>query len=103
MFDRLERKRQQVESRFGDELCWKRMDERKSSRISYAQPFDGSDTQNWPEMIAWLRRHVVKLDEAFSGPLGRLNQQLRSRGGPTVGEGDVAASAPEIEAGDPPA
>ncbi len=31
-------------------------------------------------MIEWLCRHIVRLDEAFSGPLGRLNQQLKSRG-----------------------
>ena len=70
MFDRLEGDKQEVEGRFGDELRWQRLDERKSSRISYSHPFDGFDADNWPEMIGWLHRHIVRLDEAFSEPLG---------------------------------
>lgn len=78
VFDRLEEGKHEVESRFGGELRWQRLDERKSSKISHSQPFDGFDAEIWPEMIAWLCRHIVKLDEAFSEPLGRLNQELKS-------------------------
>ena len=81
IFDALEGKRQELESDFGDELHWQRLDERKSSRICYSHPFDGYDDKNWPGMIDWLCRHVVKLDETFSQPLGHLNQELKSRGG----------------------
>ena len=35
IFDRLERKRQELDGRFGTELRWHRLDERKASRISY--------------------------------------------------------------------
>ena len=80
IFDRLEKGKHEVEGRFGGELRWLRLDERKSSRISHARSFDGFDAENWPEIVAWLCRHIVKLDEAFSGPLGRLNQELKSGG-----------------------
>ena len=79
--NRLEEGKQEAEGRFGHEFRWQRLDERKSSRISYSHPFDGFDAENWPEMIRWLCRHIVKLDEAFSEPLGRLNQELKSSGG----------------------
>ena len=79
MFDRLEEEKQEVERRFDDQLRWQRLEERKSSKISYSHPFDGFDAENWSEMIGWLRRHIVKLDETFSEPLGRLNQELKSR------------------------
>ena len=95
IFDRLQRERQEVEGRFGDELRWQRLDERKSSRISYSHPFDGIDAENWPEMIGWLCRHIVKLDEAFSEPLGRLNQELKSSGGTLPGGPNVAPSVSE--------
>ena len=36
--------------------------------------------ENWPAMIEWPCRHTVKLEEAFSEPLGRLNPRLRSQG-----------------------
>ena len=74
IFDRLEQERQEIEGRFGDELSWRRMDDRKKSRICCSHPFDGFNEENWPEMIEWLCRHIVRLDEAFSEPLSRLNQ-----------------------------
>ena len=95
MFDRFEGEKQEVEGRFGDELRWQRLDERKSSRISYSHPFDGFEANNWPEMIGWLRRHIVKLDEAFSEPLGRLNQELKSGSGVLPGSRDASPSGSE--------
>ena len=95
IFDRLEEGKQEVEGRFGHEFRWQRLDERKSSRISYSHPFDGFDAENWPEMIRWLCRHIVKLDEAFSEPLGRLNQELKSSGGNLPGGRTAGPSASE--------
>ena len=95
IFDRLAEQKPEVEGRFGDELRWQRLDERKSSRISYSHPFDGFDVDNWADMIKWLCRHIVKLDEAFSQPLGRLNQELKSRGDIMAGDEDIAGSVPD--------
>ena len=80
LFDQLEREREELEGRFGDRLQWQRLDERKASRICFSHPFDGFNQENWQKMIEWLCQHIVRLDEAFSGPLGRLNQQLKVRG-----------------------
>ena len=79
IFDRLEREKQQIEDRFDAELQWRRLDDKKASRVCYAYPFDGFNDENWPEMIEWLCKHIVKLEEAFSEPLGRLNRQLKSK------------------------
>jgi len=86
LFDRLAEERQELESRFGAKLEWMRLDEKKASRICYSHPFDGSDAEQWPEMIDWLCRHYVKLEEAFSKPLERLGQELKSRGGDGASE-----------------
>ena len=80
LFDQLEREREELEGRFGDRLQWQRLDERKASRICFSHPFDGFNQENWQKMIEWLCQHIVILDEVFSGPLGRLNQQLKVRG-----------------------
>ena len=90
IYDRLERKRQEIEERFGAELQWQRLDDKKASRISHSQPFDGFDDENWPVMIEWLCQHIVKLEVAFSEPLARLNRRLRSQGG--ISEGDRSDS-----------
>ena len=95
IFDRVQGERQEVEGRFGNELRWQRLDKRKSSRISYSHSFDGFDAENWPERIRWLCRYIVKLDEAFSEPLGRLNQELKSGGGTLPGGRNVAPSVSE--------
>ena len=85
-FDWLERKRQEIEERFGAALQWQRLDDKKASRISHSQPFDGFDDDNWPAMIEWLCQHIVKLEEAFSEPLASLNRRLRPQGGIAVSD-----------------
>ena len=90
IYDRLERKKQEIEERFGAELQWQRLDDKKASRISHSQSFDGYDDKNWPTMIEWLCKHIEKLEVAFSEPLARLNRRLRSQGG--VSEGDRSDS-----------
>ena len=92
LFDRLAEERQELEGRFGAELRWMRLDSKKASRICYSHPFDGFDAEHWPEMIDWLCRHFVKLEEAFSKPLGRLGQELKSRGSDGASETDAAES-----------
>ena len=87
IFDQLERKKQEIEERFGAEFQWLRLDGGKASRICYSQPFDGYNHENWSEMIEWLCEHLLKLEEAFTEPLASLNQQLRSQGGISVGDG----------------
>ena len=78
IFDELERERQAIEGRFEAQLDWQRLDDKKACRICYQHPFDGFDDDNWPEMIDWLCKYIVKLEEAFSEPLHRLNREMRS-------------------------
>lgn len=78
LFDRLETDRSAIEARFGAEMTWSRLDERKQSRISYSHPFDGFDTDNWPEMITWLSEHIRKLEGAFRQPLAQYARSIPS-------------------------
>lgn len=78
VFDQLLSDKDKIESDFGSALDWRRMDDKKASRIVYAQPFDGYDRIVWPEMIAWLSDKIQKLELAFSEPLARLNRQIRN-------------------------
>lgn len=79
LFDRLAGQREGIEARFGAQLNWLRMDGKKASRIVFSRDFDGFNEASWPEMAAWLSEHVVRLEQAFSGPLGQLNRQLKAR------------------------
>ncbi len=86
IFDRLEGERQEIEERFGAELQWLRLDEKKASRICYSHPYEGFNDESWPAMIDWLCRHIVNLEQAFSEPLARLNPQLKSQADMAPGE-----------------
>lgn len=77
LFDQLFGEKEQIEQEFGAEIDWRRMDDKKASRIVYAQPFDGFNREDWPEMIAWLSNHIRKLEAVFSERLTRLNRQVR--------------------------
>ena len=75
-----EQEKKELEDRFGDELRWRRMDDLKASRIGLSHPCDRHDLESWSEMIDWMCRHFIRLDETFSAPLVRLSQQLKSGG-----------------------
>ncbi len=95
IFDRLKSQKCELEGRFGNELRWRRMDDKQASRINYSHSFHSRDEKNWPEMIEWMCRHIVGLVEAFSEPLGHLNQELKSRNRSSAGDGDVVLSISE--------
>ena len=78
IFDQLEAEKAEVEERFGARLTWRRMDDDKRSRIVFSRQFDCSDESNWAAMAEWLSEHFLRLERAFSEPLARLNQQIKS-------------------------
>ena len=82
LFDRLKAQREQLERDFGGTLQWRRMDDRKSSRIDWSRSFDSYSRDVWPEIAEWLAEHVSRLESAFKPHLQRLNRELKTRGGP---------------------
>ena len=89
LFERLDEEKQEIEEQFGAELDWNPMDGNKASKICYSHTFDSFDDE---QMIDWLCRHFIKLEEAFSKPLERLDQELKSQGGDGASETDAAGS-----------
>lgn len=86
IFNQLNREKQDIEDRFGAELDWQRLDDKKACRICIQHPFDGFNEVVWPQMIDWLCDYIVKLEEAFSEPLDRLNREMKSPGDPLTTE-----------------
>ncbi|MGO6944897.1 DUF4268 domain-containing protein [Rhizobium johnstonii] len=89
LFDQLEADRSAIEARFGGEMSWLRLDERKQSRISYSRPFDGFDADNWPEMLVWLSEHIRKLEGAFRQPLAQYARSIPSVDESGTGETNI--------------
>ena len=81
LFDRLEEQREQLERDFGGTLEWRRMDDKKSSRIDLSRSFDSYNKAVWPEITKWLAEHISRLESAFKPRLQRLSRELKARGG----------------------
>ncbi|MES0864519.1 DUF4268 domain-containing protein [Ruegeria sp. SCPT10] len=78
IYDQLEAARPAIDDAFGAEMDWRRMEDKKSSRVQFSKSFDGFNRESWPEMIRWLGVHVEKLETAFTAPLSELNNRLKS-------------------------
>lgn len=77
IFDALLEKKQSIESAFGDELEWLRLDAKKSSRIQFSKAFDGYNQDNWGDIIEWMVEYMLRLEKALKAPLAEVNQRLR--------------------------
>ena len=83
LFERLDAQREQLERDFGGKLEWRRMDDRKASRIQVSRSFDSYNRDVWAEIATWLAEHVSRLEGAFKPSLLRLNRELKTGGGPS--------------------
>ncbi len=90
LFDMLIQKKRDIEAAFGAPLVWKRLDEKKSSRVEFRKSFDGYDRANWPAMIEWLVIHIQKLEGVCASHLQRLNKDLRRGEMTSVNRGNNA-------------
>lgn len=77
LFDQLFAQKDAIEASFGAPLNWQRLDGGKASKIGLAQPFDGYDRENWPEITHWLVEHVRRFEAALRAPLQSLSPALR--------------------------
>ncbi|MET0498340.1 MAG: DUF4268 domain-containing protein [Steroidobacteraceae bacterium] len=74
MFDYLHSRKGTIESVFGEQLVWRRMDENKASIVQFSKAFEGHEKENWPAMIDWLITHMKKLKQAFEPEISNLRQ-----------------------------
>ncbi|CAI0983062.1 Uncharacterised protein [Serratia rubidaea] len=77
-FDWLYERKSAIENRFGHEIVWQALPDKKSCRITYKKPINGiADREKWPEMIDWLSEHMMTFEKAFSRYLPELNQLIK--------------------------
>ena len=69
--------KEDIESKFGDELSWESSPDRIQCRICFKKDVDGYDRQEWPKYTEWLVEHMTKLEIALREPLQAVNQLLK--------------------------
>lgn len=83
VFDQLHEQKDELEAKFGAPLEWLRLDSKKASRITCAQPFEGYNRENWKAMTDWMVVHMARLQDTFTQPILALNAKLKKGEGPT--------------------
>ena len=80
IYDVLFKSRDEIEQEIGHKLEWRRMNDKKSSRIQFAREADGYNKELWPQWIEWMISEVSKLEKAFKAPLQDAANKMRSQG-----------------------
>ena len=81
VFDQLAENKGRYEQTVGEEMEWRRIDDKKVSMMVCKTPVQGYSKENWPEMLAWLVDHYRRMDEAFSEPVRTLAARMKPGGG----------------------
>ena len=77
LFDRLEERRESIETALGTELDWSRLDDRAASRISLARDGSIDDKEDTLEEIRdWMLEWLPKLKEVFRPVLEELASEF---------------------------
>lgn len=72
LFDELASQMDQINSAFGEQLEWQRLDGNKSSRVIIKHPFQGFEKDAWPEMADWMATKMSKMQQVMEKPLMAL-------------------------------
>ncbi|RZK13237.1 MAG: DUF4268 domain-containing protein [Flavobacterium sp.] len=77
LFDALYKHQIEIESKFGEDLEWERMDDKKSSRLSlYKAGLNYFHEEEWPEIIGFLIENLNKMDSAVNSYFPEIKKIL---------------------------
>jgi hypothetical protein len=82
IFDWLAKRKGEIERVFGGKLSWERIDDKRSSRIAYTVAGGGwkSNEGNWPEIQDAMIDAMIRLENALTPHLAKLETELASEG-----------------------
>jgi hypothetical protein len=72
IFDQPYAKRKSIETAFGGELTWERLDDARACRIKCETPGSIYDSDQWPTLIKFMTDAMVKMEDAFKEPLADI-------------------------------
>lgn len=78
LFDFIEKMKPEIESAFGENLIWERMDEKVSCRIkAQMDKVNVYDKEDWDKMINFLIDSSERMASAFKNPIKKLNNYAK--------------------------
>jgi hypothetical protein len=76
IFDQLYGKKASIETAFGGELIWERLDDKRASRIKCEMPGSIYDSEQWPTLVKFM---TDAMENAFKEPLADITRGLQKR------------------------
>jgi hypothetical protein len=80
IFDELFKQKDTLETKFGKEFEWERLDEKKAARIkSELKDVDYFNKNDWDKMIDFMIDAYEKIELTFKEPLAKINKILKNK------------------------
>lgn len=78
IFDKFYEHKDEIEQAIGKKLEWKRLDDKKSSRIVLTHSFDGFDKNNWSTIAEWMAENILLFQKVLSPYLDKYGQAMKN-------------------------
>lgn len=78
IYDQLYSIKDQIESDFGGELTWERLDDKRASRIKAETPGNVFDRDQWELMINFMTDAMCRLEVAIKKPLRQIGEKIKT-------------------------
>jgi len=80
IFDEILKYKDDIESDFGHQLSWERLDDKKMSRIAfYKKGLSVFDKNDWPEMLDFIEKYMVRFESVLKQYLLKVKQSLKTK------------------------
>lgn len=66
IFNWLLERKEVIESTFGQNLDWQPLENKDACRIAFAKTGIANDESNWPEIIEWVKIHLILLENSLA-------------------------------------
>lgn len=77
IFDEMYKSKEVIEAELGKPVIWKRLDDKKSSRLEVEKEFDSFDRDNWPEIIKYLKNEMIQFSKVLKPRVLKISQKLK--------------------------
>jgi hypothetical protein len=65
LFEMLNKKKEKIESEFGDSLSWEEAPEKKASRIRSFKSYSIIENDDWTDIFDWMIEKILLYQEVF--------------------------------------
>ena len=77
LFDELFAFKEKIEAKLGKKIQWKRLNDKKSSRLEIEKEYDSFNEENWPAIIEYLKSEMTVFSKVLMPYITNIGHQLK--------------------------